>query len=246
MAKQTINNSESGLSVRTKLNNMFTEVYNYLTGTTFPITPSSAPLNDYQVANKKYVDDNAGGGGITHYATVAAAEAGTGHSDNDQCYVEETETFYRYEAAGSALTDDNTFVLSTADAGNTRWKGVAGKYVYETVNRKSVVMVLSRTARNIPLEITENHTVVADDYGKTIKANSSSNITATLGTGTDEARLKFKIIGTGNLILSGQISDDEDIVSQLTGSQRYGSISLEYDSTVSAWIVENGSGAWDR
>ena len=28
----------------------------------FPITPSSAPTTDYQVANKKYVDDNAGSG----------------------------------------------------------------------------------------------------------------------------------------------------------------------------------------
>lgn len=29
---------------------------------TFPTTPSSAPTSDYQVANKKYVDDNSGGG----------------------------------------------------------------------------------------------------------------------------------------------------------------------------------------
>jgi len=29
----------------------------------FPVTPSSAPTTNYQVANKKYVDDNAGGGG---------------------------------------------------------------------------------------------------------------------------------------------------------------------------------------
>lgn len=35
------------------------------TFTSFPVTPSSAPTADYQVANKKYVDDNAGGGGGT-------------------------------------------------------------------------------------------------------------------------------------------------------------------------------------
>ena len=34
-----------------------------LTFGNFPITPSSAPTTNYQVANKKYVDDNAGGGG---------------------------------------------------------------------------------------------------------------------------------------------------------------------------------------
>jgi hypothetical protein len=33
------------------------------TFSSFPVTPSSAPTTDYQVANKKYVDDNAGGGG---------------------------------------------------------------------------------------------------------------------------------------------------------------------------------------
>ncbi len=32
------------------------------TFSSFPITPSSAPTTDYQVANKKYVDDNAGSG----------------------------------------------------------------------------------------------------------------------------------------------------------------------------------------
>lgn len=36
------------------------------TFSSFPVTPSSAPTTDYQVANKKYVDDNAGGGGNTN------------------------------------------------------------------------------------------------------------------------------------------------------------------------------------
>jgi len=35
------------------------------TFSSFPLTPPSAPTTDYQVANKKYVDDNAGGGGVT-------------------------------------------------------------------------------------------------------------------------------------------------------------------------------------
>ena len=33
----------------------------------FPITPSAAPDADYEVANKKYVDDNGGGSGATAY-----------------------------------------------------------------------------------------------------------------------------------------------------------------------------------
>lgn len=44
----------------------------------FPITPSSAPSTDYQVANKKYVDDNAGGAShdilsATHTDSTASA-----------------------------------------------------------------------------------------------------------------------------------------------------------------------------
>lgn len=35
------------------------------TFSSFPVTPSEAPTTDYQVANKKYVDDNSGGGGGT-------------------------------------------------------------------------------------------------------------------------------------------------------------------------------------
>ncbi len=67
------------------------------------------------------------------YATVAAAELATG-SDNARCYVVETESYYRYEADGSAYTDDNTFVLSTGDGGNTRWLAVAGQYVYNDLH----------------------------------------------------------------------------------------------------------------
>ena len=40
-------------------------IYGIKTFDSFPVTPSSAPTSDYQVANKKYVDDNAGGGSIT-------------------------------------------------------------------------------------------------------------------------------------------------------------------------------------
>lgn len=41
------------------------------TFTSFPITPSSAPTTDYQVANKKYVDDAvAGGGSVKEFITV--------------------------------------------------------------------------------------------------------------------------------------------------------------------------------
>ncbi|MBN2890379.1 MAG: hypothetical protein JXL97_00800 [Bacteroidales bacterium] len=61
------------------------------------------------------------------YITIASAEAASG-VDNDLCYVIENETFYRYEADAGAYSDNDKFVLSTADGGNTRWLGIAGKY----------------------------------------------------------------------------------------------------------------------
>ena len=61
------------------------------------------------------------------YETIADAEAASG-SDNDLCYIIETETCYRYEDNENILTDNNKYVLSTNDGGNTRWLGIAGKY----------------------------------------------------------------------------------------------------------------------
>lgn len=72
--------------------NNFVDVYNaqavagVKTFGSFPITPSSAPTTDYQVSNKKYVDDTVGAGaadasatvrGVVELATSAEITAGT-------------------------------------------------------------------------------------------------------------------------------------------------------------------------
>jgi hypothetical protein len=57
------------------------------------------------------------------------AQANTFGSPKEMVYVKETETFYQYFDNGSLYDIDNTYVLATADLGNTRWIGVAGKYV---------------------------------------------------------------------------------------------------------------------
>jgi hypothetical protein len=72
------------------------------------------------------------------YATVAEAEAATG-IDNDLCYVVETETHYRYEASGSGNTDDNEYVLSTGDGGNTRWVGIAGRFNLGDISLQDII-----------------------------------------------------------------------------------------------------------
>ena len=48
------------------------------TFSSFPVTPSSAPTTNYQTANKKYVDDSAGGGGISLYTATVDGTGGTG------------------------------------------------------------------------------------------------------------------------------------------------------------------------
>ena len=67
-------------------------------------------------------------GGIEKFTTLALIKAATG-LDNDLVYCVETDTFYRYEATGSAHTANDEDVLITGDGGDTRWLGVAGQYV---------------------------------------------------------------------------------------------------------------------
>ena len=50
------------------------------TFSSFPITPSSAPTTDYQVSNKKYVDDNGGGGKKQVYSVVQTGASMTTRS----------------------------------------------------------------------------------------------------------------------------------------------------------------------
>lgn len=102
--------------------------------------------------------NSSGGAGINTIITVVAAESTTG-SDNDLMYCIETETIYRYESNGSALTDDNEFILSTGDGGDTRWKGVSGKYIYDDANFKSMT-IGSSTIQKVGDDM-----VLSDDTG---------------------------------------------------------------------------------
>jgi len=74
------------------------------TFSSFPVTPSSAPTTDYQVANKKYVDDNAGGGGLT-------ANSQTITTSNLSC-----AAGYAYNCTIAGLTANRNAVLPTPSA----------------------------------------------------------------------------------------------------------------------------------
>ena len=89
------------------------------------------------------------------FTTVANAEAATG-VDNDICYVTETETYYRYEADAASYSDDNEYVLSTADAGDTRWLGIAGQY---NRNDYALAKIVHLDASSGSATITELNTI---------------------------------------------------------------------------------------
>jgi len=71
----------------------------------FPVTPSSAPTADYEVANKKYVDDNAGGFDITEYRNQAVTNGVAGIYNPCKTLVDEhiPSCVVHYEFFGSVL-----------------------------------------------------------------------------------------------------------------------------------------------
>lgn len=105
-----------------------------------PVSGMTAPDVYYNTTSKKmrYYDGTIWRniGNTSTQETIVLAEGANGE-DNDLMYCVETETVYRYESV-STLTDDNLFVLSTADAGTTRWIGVSGQYIVGDVYTQNV------------------------------------------------------------------------------------------------------------
>lgn len=68
------------------------------------------------------------------YATLTEIKAATGRED-ELCTCIETNTTYKYLAAGSSYTADDKFYLVTGNGGDTRWVGISGKYNVENYIR---------------------------------------------------------------------------------------------------------------
>lgn len=81
---------------------------------------------------------------LQSFIDVPSMEGGSG-DDNLLAFNATLETLYRYEETGASYTIDDLFVLSTADGGDTRWIGVAGKYVYGDILSKSRFLGKSET-----------------------------------------------------------------------------------------------------
>lgn len=174
----------------------------------------------------------AGSGAIDTYDTVAAAEAMAG-TDNDLCYVVETDTFYRYEATAGTYVDDNTFVLSTADGGTTRWLGVAGKYVVDNTFVRGAIALGVRT-------ITAGVTNLDATYNTILCNGSGGAITVNLPTAVGIAgRLfRFKVIdATASTTLDG--NGGETIDGSLTRVLSNARDICEIQSDGANWVVTN-------
>lgn len=102
----------------------------------FPLTPSSAPTDDYQVANKKYVDDTAVGGGGTPGGSdtqVQFNDGGVFGGDADLVYDKTTGEFHVGPAARGVRLwgDDGDINMYAPDGANPAismhaWDGVPG------------------------------------------------------------------------------------------------------------------------
>lgn len=65
----------------------------------FPLTPPTSPARDYQAANKKYVDDNAGAGTLFTKVEIGAVQDADG---NWRLYPSGTDLLVQYNNGGGA------------------------------------------------------------------------------------------------------------------------------------------------
>jgi len=96
-----------------------------------------------------------GGGGIETFVTISAAEAREDSEEYDLIYVVENETIYRYSASGLASEpDDGFYILKDDNNVLGRWRGLAGRYVYEGIGGIETFVTVAEA------ELRENN----DDY----------------------------------------------------------------------------------
>ncbi|MCF6366457.1 MAG: LamG domain-containing protein [Bacteroidales bacterium] len=104
---------------------------------------------------------------IKKYADVASAEA-AGGNDNDLCYVISNETFYRYESSAAIYTDDNKYILSTADGLDSRWLGISGKYNLFDNSLEPITHLDATSGSAVITELNKIYYIMADTTTTTI------------------------------------------------------------------------------
>jgi len=148
-----------------KVNNTGSEIiYGVKAFNDFPVTTPSAPTTDYQVANKKYVDDNSG--------TVA-------HNDTTSKQGGGTNEYYHLDASDYNYIQGNTQLLDLWPTGSPQ---------FERVNiQSSSVGVDSNTNGDLVLDTTKN--VFSEKFiiglgsveGFAVKYYNTTHVTITAG-----------------------------------------------------------------
>ena len=149
------------------------------TFSSFPVTPSSAPTTDYQVANKKYVDDNAGGGGTNQNDIInpefAVAQRGT--TFDASTLVTNSDGNYTFDR-WVLLSDSNDIVdLTQLTSGLPTGIHRGMKATVQTINKQfGFLQILS--AANSAKYLSDNASLrfyakmgAADDNTHSLKAN---------------------------------------------------------------------------
>lgn len=140
------NNAITGAIHNAMLNNTFDSLCSIVDAETwngvktfgsFPITPSAAPTTDYQVANKKYVDDNIG----THYIYKTSVNFGTNNLGTVP------ETLVAAQGTGTWIHPISVVmymsVVSTLDVGSQNLVIVDGSELFGFVDNTTLEAVTS-------------------------------------------------------------------------------------------------------
>jgi len=117
------------------------------------------------------------------YSTLVEIKAVVNVIDGTLSLCEETSTIYKAVTAGSTYTANDKEVLVTGDAGDTRWIGVGGKYIYLTdtagyFTGKDIDTALAEVGRSISMADSPMILTGAEISAGTIGTYSVASLTA--------------------------------------------------------------------
>jgi len=204
------------------------------TFTAFPTTPASAPATDYEVANKKYVDDSIAGGGISNayaYMTDGANTASSSGSDT-----------FRFRSANSILS----VLVTDNDA-------TYGDNALFTVNQANIDHNSISNTHNLTTDIDHNSLTNTHNLTTDIDHNSLTNYVAAehlslpntiVNVLSDHNKANHDSLGLDHGSLSG-LSGDHHTQYLLIDGTRVMTGLLEIDSTAGVKFKNSGD-AGDR
>lgn len=174
-------------NVKATLKTYFDTLYVALTGdqtvagiktfTSFPVTPSAAPSADYEVANKKYVDDNSSLPALTASRVVITDGSGTITTDSNLIY----STTTNHETHGLTANNwgGNNAIIQANTAASTQH--IIEVYGTSSTTAPQVVGVRGGGTYSVPTGISSGEMMLrlrgwAFDSSGALESNSSGDI----------------------------------------------------------------------